>query len=122
MIIWVLAHGRDEDREVEEPHTREEIVILKTEQTNTVHSSGEGDGFSNTYITFAKVEPMFDPDDLDMVAMALYYKRAEQSDQKVPAWMFAPHAIRKLYRDMAGAALGNLEQHLKEKRVTREET
>lgn len=110
-IRWFLAHGKNEDKEVDPPETWQEIVILKQFEA--------WDG-APVEITFAHADPEFDPDDIEVAAMSLYYKALEQASKKSPIWTRAEHSIRRYYLDLAGGVLGDLTEHRKEKRATRE--
>lgn len=109
-VHWFLAHGKDEDKEVDVPETWEEIVILQARE----------DFMGRVEITFAHADPEFGPDDIEVAAMSLYYKKMEDIGRKNPIWSQAPTSVRHYYLSLAGGVLGDLTEHRKEKRATRE--
>lgn len=106
MIRWYLAEGSEEDKEVDEPKTHEEIVILKIYE--------EYDG-APVEITFARAgnDDLLGEELTSTAAVALYHKIY---GGEAPPWAFVSGGTRREFISMAQSALAAVTEYMREKR------
>ncbi len=108
---WVLAQGRDEDKEVEQPGIDEEIVIFKVEQQL---DSVDPDGDLVT-ITFAHAgaDDLLGWELVEAAAVRLYSKFGNTSS--IP-WAFLPLASQRFYVQRAQCVLAGVTEYRRDHR------
>lgn len=105
MIRWMLAHGRDADREVNPPATDEEIVVLRYEQDPAT---------DDVTITFAHAgaDDLCGWDVVERIAWRLYHKITRSNTP----WAMLNPISKRYYIDAAQSVLADIMEDRAEKR------
>jgi len=121
MIRWILAHGGDEDKEVDAPETTDEIVILKYEQwpgrAQYLSLVDEHDDLDDTVITFARAgsDDLLGEELTLVAAMAMMH--SVEGDGVL--WYHLSRGGQRAYIKHAQAMLAAVQERINEKRQER---
>jgi hypothetical protein len=129
MIRWILAEGRENDREVDEPKTTDEIVILRVEQVEGKAFSPHFPGLNDTFewddkddvvILFARAgnDDLLGWELTETAARALFQrdKDLKQGDWHGFLWPELPRWKQRNYVTQAQIVLAAVTAHMREKR------
>jgi hypothetical protein len=126
VIRWVLASGGLPDREVEEPGTTDEIVILRTEQVPGrawqnpgLQQDADHDGIDDTVIVFAYagVNDLLGWDIVERAAWNLYSKYSNIAQDV--SWANLNNETKRKYIGIAQSVLACVMEMQAEKRTAR---